>query len=77
MQTRWGKETHGVVHVNIASNMHVETRANLVVTAPQILTLYVYWSYQRNLLSKGKGKAVALQTWTGPLCSSRLRLPDF
>jgi len=25
----------------------------------------------------GKGKAVPLQTWTGPECSRRLRLPDF
>jgi hypothetical protein len=27
--------------------------------------------------SKGKGKAVPLQVWTGPEDSRRLRLPDF
>jgi hypothetical protein len=27
--------------------------------------------------SKGKGKAIPLQAWTGPECSRRLRLPDF
>jgi len=26
---------------------------------------------------KGKGKAIPLQTWTGPDGSRRLRLPDF
>jgi hypothetical protein len=26
---------------------------------------------------KGKGKAVPLQTWSGPDCSRKLRLPDF
>jgi hypothetical protein len=26
---------------------------------------------------KGKGKAIPLQTWTGPEVSRRLRLPDF
>jgi len=26
---------------------------------------------------KGKGKAIPLQTWTGPKGSRRLRLPDF
>ena len=26
---------------------------------------------------KGKGKAVPLQTWTGPESSRKLRLPDF
>jgi len=26
---------------------------------------------------KGKGKAIPLQTWTGPEGSRRLRLPDF
>jgi len=28
-------------------------------------------------MSKGKGKAIPLQTWTGPEVSRRLRLPDF
>jgi hypothetical protein len=28
-------------------------------------------------LSKGKGKAIPLQAWTGPEASRRLRLPDF
>jgi hypothetical protein len=27
--------------------------------------------------SKGKGKAIPLQAWTGPKGSRRLRLPDF
>ena len=27
--------------------------------------------------SKGKGKAVPLQAWSGPECSRKLRLPDF
>ena len=26
---------------------------------------------------KGKGKAIPIQTWTGPEGSRRLRLPDF
>jgi hypothetical protein len=26
---------------------------------------------------KGKGKAIPLQTWTGPVVSRRMRLPDF
>jgi len=26
---------------------------------------------------KGKGKAIPLQAWTGPVGSRRLRLPDF
>ena len=26
---------------------------------------------------KGKGKAVPLQAWTGPECSSKLRFPDY
>ena len=30
-----------------------------------------------NLTVKGKGKAIPLQTWTGPKGSRRLRLPDF
>jgi len=29
------------------------------------------------LYSKGKGKAIPLQAWTGPEGSRRLRLPDF
>jgi len=28
-------------------------------------------------MSKGKGKAIPLQAWTGPEGSRRLRLPDF
>ena len=28
-------------------------------------------------MSKGKGKAIPLQAWTGPEGSKRLRLPDF
>jgi hypothetical protein len=28
-------------------------------------------------MNKGKGKAIPLQVWIGPECSSRLRLPDF
>jgi len=28
-------------------------------------------------ISKGKGKAIPLQAWTGPEGSRRLRLPDF
>ena len=28
-------------------------------------------------LSKGKGKAIPLQAWTGPEGFTRLRLPDF
>jgi hypothetical protein len=27
--------------------------------------------------SREKGKAIPLQAWTGPECSSRLRFPDF
>jgi len=27
--------------------------------------------------SKGKGKAIPLQAWTGPEGSKKLRLPDF
>jgi len=27
--------------------------------------------------SKGKGKAIPLQAWTGPEGSRRLRIPDF
>ena len=30
-----------------------------------------------NYTSKGKGKAVRLQAWTGPEGFRRLRLPDF
>jgi len=30
-----------------------------------------------NLESKGKGKAILLQVWTGPEGSRRLKLPDF
>jgi hypothetical protein len=30
-----------------------------------------------NTVSKGKGNATPLQTWTGPEGSRRLRLPDF
>jgi hypothetical protein len=30
-----------------------------------------------NLESKGKGKAILLQAWTGPEGSRRLKLPDF
>jgi hypothetical protein len=29
------------------------------------------------ILIKGKGKAILVQTWTGPEDSRRLRLPDF
>jgi len=29
------------------------------------------------IIGKGKGKAIPLQTWIGPECSRRLRLPDF
>ena len=28
-------------------------------------------------ISKGKGKAVPLQAWSGPKCSRKLRFPDF
>ena len=31
----------------------------------------------QNLVLFEKGKAFPLQTWTGPECSRRLRLPDF
>jgi hypothetical protein len=41
----------------------------------------MFVEYRKTNLSvsnvKGKGKAVPLQTWTGPEGSSRLRLPDF
>jgi hypothetical protein len=43
--------------------------------AIELLTLKensIYDSY-----SKGKGKALPLQAWTGPEGSRRLRLPDF
>jgi hypothetical protein len=33
--------------------------------------------HQGALHSKGKGKAVPLQAWTGPEGSRKLRLPDF
>jgi len=33
--------------------------------------------YIVNKHSKGKGKAIPLQAWTGPEGSRRLRLPDF
>jgi len=33
--------------------------------------------FRRELLGKGKGKAVPLQAWTDPKGSRRLRLPDF
>ena len=34
-------------------------------------------SWKCGCKSKGKGKAIPLQPWTGPEGSSRLRLPDF
>jgi hypothetical protein len=30
-----------------------------------------------SFICKGKGKAIPLQTWTGPEGSRRLRFPDF
>ena len=41
----------------------------------------IYWAKEEpeNILfaSKGKGKAVPLQAWSGPECSRKSRLPDF
>jgi len=34
------------------------------------------WS-NGGIISKGKGKAIPLQAWTGPDCSRRLWIPDF
>jgi hypothetical protein len=31
----------------------------------------------RNFLKRYKGKAVPLQTWSGPECSRKLRFPDY
>jgi hypothetical protein len=33
--------------------------------------------FMHPIKSKGKGKAIPLQAWTGPEDSRRLRLPDF
>jgi hypothetical protein len=33
--------------------------------------------FQQRVVGIGKGKAIPLQTWTGPEGSRRLRLPDF
>jgi len=37
----------------------------------------VFQYNQKYNISKGKGKAIPLQAWTGPEGSRRLRLPDF
>ena len=36
-----------------------------------------YKYYAIKTISKGKGKAVPLQAWTGPEGSRKLRLPDY
>jgi hypothetical protein len=38
---------------------------------------YYYYITTCEGISKGKGKAIPLQAWTGPVGSRRLRLPDF
>jgi hypothetical protein len=40
--------------------------------------MYIYTLLEAILppTCKGKGKAIPLQAWTGPDCSSRLRLPE-
>jgi len=42
----------------------------------QFLKILV-WDTSHKYKSKGKGKAIPLQPWTGPEGSRRLRLPDF
>jgi len=46
----------------------LKTEADVVTPHPKIL---------KNLVLFEKGKAIPLQTWTGPEGSRRLRLPDF
>ena len=45
----------------------------------QILILEIYFNYMSKILSinMSKGKAIPVQTSTGPLGSRRLRLPEF
>jgi hypothetical protein len=45
----------------------------------QVVYMYVVrWKFMKKLFSKvQKGKAIPVQTWTGPDVSRRLRLPDF
>ena len=38
---------------------------------------FVYVDSNTSILVKGKGKAVPLQTWSGPEDSRKLRFPDF
>ena len=45
------------------------TTGNVVITEVDVLMCVV--------LSKGKGKAVPLQAWSGPEGSRTLRFPDF
>jgi len=40
---------------------------------PPLVFLPYFW----DTFSKGKGKAIPLQAWTGPEGSRRLRPPDF
>jgi len=44
-----------------------------MLTAVLLISKYVW----RCVRGKGKGKAVPLQTWTGPEGSKKLRFPDF
>jgi len=41
-----------------------------------IIYIYIY-TYTHTHITTSKGKAVPLQTWTGPEGSRKLRLPDF
>jgi len=42
-----------------------------------IFTMFIIMTTNAHIISKGKGKAIPLQAWTGPEGSRRLRLPDF
>ena len=62
------------VRTNIVIDNKIIEQVNLFNYLGNIIS---YKTQPLREMSKGKGKAIPLQAWTGPQGSRRLRLPDF
>jgi hypothetical protein len=55
----------------------VAKQSSRLVTCDGDNKIIIFGITGKNVKGKGKGKAILLQSWTGPEFSRRLRLPDF
>ena len=65
-------------HCKLASNTApYPVFKNYVPWPKKLIVGYLFPLYSLERKAKVKGKAIPLQSWTGPESYSRLRLPDF